>query len=79
MLVQAPSSQLGSIDFVALQHCCPFFPQDQIWAGLILVTHGNYREQKAQNAQVSKASSLVLDLHARSLLVFCRKEKGPHF
>lgn len=73
VFVQAPSSQLGSIDFIALQHCCSLFPQDQIWAGFILVTHRNCRWQKAQKAQVSKGSSLALDLHVRSLLVTCRK------
>ena len=75
VLVQAPSSQLGSIDFIALQHCGSFLPQDQIWAGFILITHGNCREKKAQNAHVSKASSLALDLHARPLLVFGLKRK----
>lgn len=79
MFVQVPSSQLGSIDFIALQHSCSFFPEDQIWAGFILIAHRNCRKQKVQNAQVSKASALALICMQGSGLSFVGKEKGSYF
>ena len=75
VLVQAPSSQLGSIDFIALQHCCSLLPQDQIWAGFILITHGNCREKKAQNVHVSKAASSACK--APACLWFEKKDQIP--
>lgn len=78
MFVQAPSSQFGSIDFIALQHCCSFFPQDQIWAGFILITHGNCKKQKAQNVEVSKPLSLAFSPACKALLVFCRRGQKGH-
>lgn len=71
VLVQAPAPQLGGVDFIALQHCRPFLPQDQIWAGFIFVTHGNCRDTRGKDtSEQSLRPGPQADRQARPQIVF---------
>lgn len=59
MFVQGPAAEVGRLQLEALQQGCPFLPQDEAEAGLVLKPDGHWRGEGVGQGETRPVTRLL--------------------